>query len=207
MCERVDQAHIKRAFQTRIEEHIPTGSLCHEFRAHVLCLCMCPEFGGRLGKPRRSEFFFQLGRNSFSVILTRPALLYISSAHVRILREEDVNEMWIAPKKSTKLPFDPIIVIAGRSQMMSLLTDHSHSRPLGPPSDIFHDIIDPFCTSKRVLQNLAVLFQRFLGCLLFTRAFFRVRSSTSPHPLEKRLDYYFKRTYRRPNDHYSSVRR
>ena len=144
MYERVDQAHIKRVFQARIEERIPTGALCHELRAHVFCLCMCPEFGGRFGKRRRSDSHFRFGRSSFSVILPRLTLLYISSAHVRILREEDVNEMWIAPKKSTKLPFDPIIVIAGRSQMMSLLTDHNHSRPLGPPSDIFHDIIDPF---------------------------------------------------------------
>ena len=141
MCERVDQAHIKRAFQTRIEEHIPTGSLCHEFRAHVLCLCMCPEFGGRLGKPRRSEFFFQLGRNSFSVILTRPALLYISSAHVRILREEDVIEMWIAPKKYTKLSFVPIVVEAIGSQMTSHPTERSHSPSVEPNSDIDHDII------------------------------------------------------------------
>ena len=145
MYERVDQAHIKRAFQAGIEERIPIEALCHILRVHVLSLCMSPQFGGRLGKRRRSEFFFRLGRNSISIILPRLTSLYISTAHIRIPREGDINEMWIAPKKSTKLPFDPIIVIAGRSQMMSLLTDHNiHSRPLGPPSDIFHDIIDPF---------------------------------------------------------------
>ena len=112
MCERVDQAHIKRAFQTRIEEHIPTGALCHILRAHVLSLCMRPQFGRRFGKRRRSEFFFRLGRNSISVISPRLMSLYISSAHVSVLREDDVNEMWISPKKSTKLSFGPIIVEA-----------------------------------------------------------------------------------------------
>ena len=112
MFERVDQAHIKRAFQAGIEEYIPTGALGHELRAHVLCLCMCPQFGGRLGKRRRSEFFFRLGRNSFSVILPRPPLLNIPSAHICILRENDVNDMWVAPKKSIKLSFGPIIVEA-----------------------------------------------------------------------------------------------
>ena len=141
MCDRMDQADIKRAFQTGIEERIPTGALCHELRAHVLCLCMCPQFGGRFGKWRRSDFFFRLGRNSFSVILTRPALLYISSAHVCILREEDVIEMWMAPKKSTKLPFVPIVVEAIGSQMTSHPTDLDHSQPIDPPSDISHDII------------------------------------------------------------------
>ena len=110
MCERVDQAHIKRAFQAGIEERIPTGALGHELRFHVLCFCMCPELGGRLGKRRRSEFFFQLGRNSISVIFPRPLLLYMSSAHICILRENDVNEMRIAPKKSTKLPFELITI-------------------------------------------------------------------------------------------------
>ena len=145
MCERVDQAHIKRAFQAGIEERIPTGALCHELRAHVLSLCMRPQFGRRFGKRRRSDFFFRLGRSSFSVILPRPALLYISSTHIRILREDDINEMWIAPKKSTKRLFDPIIDIAGRSQMTSLPTDHRHSQAIiHPPFDISHDIIDPF---------------------------------------------------------------
>ena len=112
MFERVDQAHIKRAFQTGIEERIPTGALCHELRAHVFCLCMSPQFGGRFGKRRRSDFFFRLGRSSFSVILPRPALLYISSAHTRIPREDDANEMWEAPKKSTELWSKPIIIEA-----------------------------------------------------------------------------------------------
>ena len=126
MYERVDQAHIKRAFQAGIEERIPTGALGHELRVHVLCFCMCPEFGGRrFGKRRRSDSFFRFGRSTFSVILLRPTLLYISSAHIHIRREDDVNEMRIAPKKFTKLPFDPITVIAGRSQMTSLLTDHN----------------------------------------------------------------------------------
>ena len=110
MCERVDQAHIKRAFQTGIEERIPTGALGHELRAHVLCFCMRPQFGGGFGKRRRSDFFFRLGRSSFSVILPRPALLYISSMHIRILREDDINEMWISPKKYTELAFEPIII-------------------------------------------------------------------------------------------------
>ena len=144
MFERVDQAHIERAFQTGIEDRIPTGPLCHEFRSHVLYLCMRPQFGRRLGKRRRPEFFFRLGRNSISVISLRLTSLYISSAHVRVLRENDVNEMWIAPKKSTEPQFEFIVVIAGRSQMTSLPTDHNHSRPLGPPSDIVHDIIDHF---------------------------------------------------------------
>ena len=99
MCERVDQAHIKRAFQAGIEERIPTGALGHELRSHVLSLCMCPEFGRRFGKRRRSDFFFRLGWSNFSVILPRLTLLYISSAHVSVLREDDVNEMWIAPKQ------------------------------------------------------------------------------------------------------------
>ena len=141
MYERVDQAHIKRAFQTGIEERIPAGALGHELRAHVLCLCMRPQFGGRLGKRRRSEFVFRLSRNSFSAILTRPALLYISSAHVRILREEYVIEMWIAQKKSTKLPFVPIVVEAIGSQMTSHPTESSHSLSVEPNSDIDHDII------------------------------------------------------------------
>ena len=110
MCERVDQAHIKRAFQAGIEERIPTGALCHEFQAHILSLCMRPQFGRRLGKRQRSDFFFRLGRSSFSVILPRPALLYISSMHIRILREDDINEMWISPKKYTELAFEPIII-------------------------------------------------------------------------------------------------
>ena len=112
MFERVDQAHIKQAFQTGIEERIPTGALGHELRAHVLYFCMCPQFGGRFGKRRRSEFFFRLGRSSFSVISPRLMSLYISSAHVSVLREDDVNEMWISPKESTKLSFGPIIVEA-----------------------------------------------------------------------------------------------
>ena len=110
MCERVDQAHIKRAFQTGIEERIPTGTLGHELRAHVLYFCMCPQFGGRFGKWRRSDFFFRLHRNNFSVILPRPTLLYISSAHSRILREDDVNEMRIAPKKLSKLSLELITI-------------------------------------------------------------------------------------------------
>ena len=110
MCERVDQAHIKRAFQAGIEERIPTGALGHELRAHVLCFCMRPQFGGRFGKRRSSDFFFRLGRSSFSVILTHPTLLYTSSAHICILRENDINEMWIAPKKYTKDPLEPIII-------------------------------------------------------------------------------------------------
>ena len=112
MYERVDQAHIKRAFQTGIEERIPTGALGHELRAHVLYFCMCPEFGGRFGKLRRSEFFFRPRRSSFSVILPRLTLLCISSVHSRILREDDVNEMRIAPKTSNKLPFERIIIEA-----------------------------------------------------------------------------------------------
>ena len=110
MLERVDQAHIKRAIQAGIEERIPTGALGHELRFHVLCFCMCPELGGRLGKRWRSEFFFRLGRSSFSVILLRPTLFYISSAHIRILRDKEVNEMWIAPKKSNKLSFELITI-------------------------------------------------------------------------------------------------
>ena len=118
MYERVDQAHIKRAFQAGIGERIPTGALCHELRVHVLCFCMCPELGGRrFGKRRRSDFFFRLRRSSFSVILPRPTLLYTSSAHSRILREEDANEMRIAPKKSAKLLSDPVITNAIESQM------------------------------------------------------------------------------------------
>ena len=112
MCDRMDQAHIKRAFQAGIEERIPTGALGYELRAHVLYFCMCPQFGGRFGKRRRSDFFSRLGRSSFSDILSRPALLYISSAHICILREDDINEMWVAPKKSGKLSFEPIIVEA-----------------------------------------------------------------------------------------------
>ena len=144
MCERVDQAHIKRAFQAGIEERIPTGALGHELRFHVLCFCMCPELGGRLGKRRRSDFFFRLSRNSFSVISPRLMSLYISSAHIRIPKEDDVNEMWIAPKKSTKLSFEPIIVVAIGSQMTSSLTGHSHSHPIDPPFEFSHDIINPF---------------------------------------------------------------
>ena len=144
MFERVDQAHIKRAFQTGIEECIPIGALCHILRVHVLSFCMSPQSGGRLGKRRRSEFFFRLGRSSFSVILPRPTFLYISSANIRILREEEVNEMWVAPKKPTKLPFEKIIVVAYKSQMMLHLTDHSHSQSIDPPSDILHDKIDTF---------------------------------------------------------------
>ena len=113
----------------------------HGAEAHVLCLCMCPLFGGRLGKRRWSDFFFRSGWSSFSVILPRPPLLNISSTHIRIRREDDVNEMWIATKKSTKLPFEPIIVIAGRSQMTSLLTDHNHSHPIHPSFNINHDNI------------------------------------------------------------------
>ena len=110
MFEGVDQAHIKRAFQAGIEERIPTGALCHELRAHVLSLCMRPQFGGGFGKRRSSVFFFRLRRSSFSAILPRLTLLYISSAHTPILREDDVNEMQIAPKKSTKLPFELITI-------------------------------------------------------------------------------------------------
>ena len=99
MYERVDQAHIKRAFQTGIEECIPTGALCHILRVHVLCLCMRPELGG-------------IFRSNFFVILPPRWFLYISSAHVGILGEDDVNEMWVAPKKSTKLFFEPIIIEA-----------------------------------------------------------------------------------------------
>ena len=99
MYERVDQAHIKRAFQTGIEGRIPTGALGHELRAHVLYFCMCPEFGGRFGKRRKPEFFFRFGRSTFSVSLPRTTLPYILSARIRILKENDVNEMRIAPKK------------------------------------------------------------------------------------------------------------
>ena len=106
MYERVDQAHIKRAFQAGIEESIPTGALSHILRAHVLSLCMCPQFGRRLGKLWRSDFFFRLVRSSFSVILTRLTLICISSANICIVREDDVNEMWIAPKKYTKDPLE-----------------------------------------------------------------------------------------------------
>ena len=108
----MDQADIKRAFQTGIEERIPTGALGQELREHVLCLCMCPHFGGRFGKRRRSDFFFRLGWSSFSAISLSLTLLYISSAHTHILREDDVDKMWIAPKKSTKLSFEPIIIEA-----------------------------------------------------------------------------------------------
>ena len=141
MYERVDQAHIKRAFQTGIEECIPTGALGHELRDHVLSFCMCPHFGGRLGKRRRSDFFFRLRRSSLSVVLPRPTLLCISFAHTRILREDDVNEMRIAPKKNAKHPFQPIIVVAGRSQMTSHLTEYRYSHPIDPSSRITHDII------------------------------------------------------------------
>ena len=102
MCERVDQAHIKRAFQTGIEERIPTGALANELRAHVLCLCVRPQSSRRFGKRRRSDFFFRLRRSSFSAIFPRPPLDYISSAHSHTVRDEDVNEMRIAPKKSSK---------------------------------------------------------------------------------------------------------
>ena len=112
MLERVDQAHIKRAFQAGIEECIPTVALCHILRAHVLSLCMCPHFGGKFGKRGSSEFFFRLSWSNFSVTLPRLVLFYIYSAHIGILREDDFNEMWIAPKKSTKPPFGPIIVEA-----------------------------------------------------------------------------------------------
>ena len=144
MCERVDQAHIKRAFQAGIEERIPTGVSCYILRAHVLCLCMCPLFGGRLGKRRWSDFFFRPGWSSFSVILPRPTFLYISSANIRILGEDDVNEMWVAPKNPTKLPFENIIVVAYGSQMMLHFTDHSHSQSIDPQSDALHDKIDTF---------------------------------------------------------------
>ena len=135
MFERVDQAHIKRAFQTGIEKRIPTGALRHELRAHILYFCMCPQFGGRFGKRRRSDFFFRLRRSSFSVILPRPTLLYISSSHICILREEDIHEMRIAPEKCTKPPFEPIIDVAIGSQMASHPTDHSHSLDMHPPFD------------------------------------------------------------------------
>ena len=144
MCERVDQAHIKRTFQAGIEERIPIGALCHILRVHVLCLCMRPDHGGRFRRRRRWSFFFRIGRSSFSVTLPRPTLLYISSAHIRILREDDVNEMRIAPKKSTEVSFEPIIVAAIGSQMTSHPTDHSNSPAIEPKSDIPHDIIDPF---------------------------------------------------------------
>ena len=141
MYERVDQADIKRAFQAGIEERVPIGALCYILRAHVFCLCMCPQFSGRIGRQGRWDFFFRLRWSSFSVILPRPTFLYISSANIRILREEEVNEMWVAPKKPTKLPFEKIIVVAYKSQMMLHLTDHSHSHPIDPPFEIFHDII------------------------------------------------------------------
>ena len=99
----VDQAHSKRTFQAGIEERIPAGALGHELRAHVLYFCMCPQFGGRFGKRRRSDFFFRLLRSSFSAILPCPTLVYISSAHSHTVRDEDVNEMRIAPKKLSKL--------------------------------------------------------------------------------------------------------
>ena len=141
MCERVDQAHIKRAFQAGIEECIPIGALCHILRVHVLSFCMSPQSGGRLGKRRRSEFFFRLGRCSFFVNFLRLALLYNSTAHIHILREDDVNQMCIAPKKYTKLSFDPII-IAGRSQMTSLPADQSNSLAIiDPTSNFLYDCI------------------------------------------------------------------
>ena len=110
MFERVYQGHIKRAFQVGIEECIPAWALCHILRIHVFCLCMRPEFGGRLGKRRRSDFFFRLGWGNFSDILPRSALLYISSAHIGILREDDVSELRIAPKTFSKLSFEPITI-------------------------------------------------------------------------------------------------
>ena len=116
MFERVYQGHIKRAFQAGIEERIPTGALCHELRAHVLSLCMRPQFGRRFGKRRRSDFFFRLGRSSFSVILPGLRPLNISSAHNRILIEDDINEMRISPKKSAKNLFEMTIVEATESQ-------------------------------------------------------------------------------------------
>ena len=114
MYERVDQAHIKRAFQTGIEERIPTGALGHELRAHVLYFCMCPQCGEKFGNWRRSEFFFRLRRSSFCVTLPRLRLFYIfsiSSVHSRILREDDFNEMRIAPKKLGKLSFEVITIV------------------------------------------------------------------------------------------------
>ena len=131
MCERVGHAHIKRTLQAGIEECIPTGALCHILRVHVLCLCMRPELGG-------------IFRSNFFVILPRPTFLYISSANIRILGEDDVNEMWVAPKNPTKLPFENIIVVAYGSQMMLHLTDHSHSQSIDPQSDVLHDKIDTF---------------------------------------------------------------
>ena len=141
MCERVDQAHIKRALQAGIEERVPIRALCYILRVHIFCLCMCPQLSGRIGRQGRWNFFFQLGWSSFSVILPRPPLLYISSAHIGIFREDKVNEMRIAPKKTTKHPFQPIIVTAGRNQMTSHPTDHSHSLAIDPPFDFCHDII------------------------------------------------------------------
>ena len=140
MCERVDQAHIKRAFQAGIEERIPTGALCHILRIHILCLCMYPEFGRRFRRRRRWDFFFRVGQSSFSLILPGLRLLYISSTHIRILREDEVNEMWIAPKKLIKHPFEHfrVIVRAVGSQMTSHLSDHSHSQPR---FKITHDMI------------------------------------------------------------------
>ena len=142
MCERVDQAHIKRAFQAGIEERIPTGALCHILRIHILCLCMYPEFGRRFRRRRRWDFFFRVGQSSFSVILPGLRLLYISSTHIRILREDDVNEMWIAPKKPTKRVFQPIVVEAIGSQMTSHPTERSQYSPsIDPSFNIVHDII------------------------------------------------------------------
>ena len=116
MFERVDQAHIKRAFQAGIEERIPIGALCHILQVHVLWLSMGPEFGGRFGKRRRWGFFLRLGRTSFSIVLPRPALHCISSTHFRILREDEVDEMRITPKRTTKLLFEFIVVAAIGSQ-------------------------------------------------------------------------------------------
>ena len=122
MFEPVDQAHIKRAFQAGIEERIPTGALCHELRAHVLSLCMRPQFGRRFGKRRRSDFFFRLRWSRFSVILPRPALLHISSAHIRILKVDDENEMRIAPKKLSKL-FELITIVPATGSQNDVTSD------------------------------------------------------------------------------------
>ena len=168
---------------------------------------MCPDFGGRLGKRWRSGFFFRHGWSSFSSIFLDLELLYIPSAHIRIRREEDVNEMLVAPKTFTKLSFGPIIANTIESQMTSLLTWYSYSLAINPPSNLLYDLIDSFWTAKNVLQYLTIFFQRVFGCLLFTHACFRVSGCAPLHPSEKRLSCCFGETCGWSNIHNNSVRR